>query len=172
MLPDDFDSTVVHKRVNGDGCWKAPTSNAKGIQRAGALAQDRIPTRSSTRDNLDAQTGGYYWVDARTGEKELIYRDPKVDVDEIVFNDDDEAIAAKSQYDYPTYVPLKPGDPLVTRRQRLVAAFPDHQITIESSTADGIEHVLQVHSDRDQGKFYLWNEYDGKIRFLSIPGPR
>ena len=58
------------------------------------------------------------------------------------------------------------------RRQRLVAAFPDHQISIESSTADGIEHVLRVHSDRDPGQFYLWNEYDGKVRHLLDPRPQ
>jgi acylaminoacyl-peptidase len=171
MLPDDFDSTVVHKRVNGEWVLEGVYENAKGIS-VPIRWHKEDPDKILYRDNLDAQTYGYFWVDARTGEKELIYRDPKVDVDEVVFNDDDEAIAAKSQYDSPTYVPLQPDDPLVVRRQRLVAAFPDHQITVESSTADGIEHVLQVHSDRDQGKFYLWNEYDGKIRFLLDPRPQ
>ena len=107
----------------------------------------------------------------KTGKKELIYRDPSVDIDEVVFNDDDEAIAVKHQYDYPTYVPLQPDDPRVKRRQQLVAAFPDAEISIESSTADGIEHVLLVHSDRERGQFYLWNEYDGKIRHLLDPKP-
>ena len=66
---------------------------------------------------------------------------------------------------------MKPDDPLVLRRQKLVGAFPDHSIAIESSTADGIEHVLRVHNDRDQGQFYLWNEYDGKVRHLLDPKP-
>ena len=90
----------------------------------------------------------------------------------MVFDEDDVAIAAKHQYDYPTYVPLQPDHPQVVRRQRLVAAFPGQQISVESSTADGIEHVLRVHSDRDPGQFYLWNEYDGKIRHLMNPRPQ
>ena len=135
MLPDDFDSTVVHKRVNGEWVLEGTYSQCQGRQRAGALAQDRSRTRSSTADNLrrtdrSATTGST----SKTGAKELIYRDPEVDVDEVVFNDDDEAIAVKSQYDYPTYVPLKPEDPLVVRRQRLVAALPgppDHDRVVD-----------------------------------------
>lgn len=171
LLPDDFDSTVVHKRVNGEWVLEGTYDTKKGVSTP-IRWHKTDPDRILYKDNLDAQTVGYYWVDARTGKKELIYRDPRVEVDEVVFNDDDEAIAAKHQYDYPTYVPLKPDDPQVMRRQKLVSAFPDHQISIESSTADGIEHVLRVHSDRDQGQFYLWNEYDGKIRHLLDPRPQ
>jgi acylaminoacyl-peptidase len=171
LLPDDFDATVVHRRVGGEWVLEGVYKNPEGA---------RIPVRWHKwdadkilyRDNVDAQTIGYYWVDAKTGARELIHRDPRVDLDEVVFDDDDVAIAAKHQYDYPTYLPLKPEHPLVVRRQRLVAAFPDHQVSIESSTADGIEHVLRVHNDRDQGQFYLWNEYDGKIRHLLDPRPR
>jgi acylaminoacyl-peptidase len=170
LLPDDFDATVVHRRVDGEWKLEGTYRNPDGA---------RIPVRWHKwnpdlvlyRDNVDAQTVGYYWVNVKTGTRELIYRDPKVDLDEIVFDEDDVAIAVKSQYDYPTYVALKPDHPLVVRRQRLVAAFPDHQISVESSTADGLEHVLRVHNDRDQGQFYLWNEYDGKIRHLLDPRP-
>jgi len=169
--PDDFDTTIVHRRVGEEWVLEGTYRNAEGVSLP-VRWHKADPDRILYRDNRDAQTIGYYWVDAKTGKKELIYRHPGVDVDEVVFNDDDEAIAAKHQYDYPSYVPLKPDDPLVVRRQRLVAAFPDHQISIESSTADGIEHVLRVHNDRDQGQFYLWNEYDGKIRHLLDPRPQ
>ena len=171
MLPDDFDSTVVHKRVNGEWVLEGVYRHPQGV--SVPVRWHRMdPHKILYRDNLDAQTFGFYWVDARTRAKELIYRHPKVDVDELVFNDDDEAIAAKHQYDYPTYVPLKPDDPEVKRRQKLVSAFPDHQITIESSTQDGIEHVLRVHNDRERGQFFLWNEYDGAIRHLLDPKPQ
>jgi dipeptidyl aminopeptidase/acylaminoacyl peptidase len=171
MLPDDFDTTVVHRRVGGEWVLEGSYANAKGAS-IPVRWHKFDPDRILYRDNTDAQTVGWYWVDAKTGQKTLIYRHPGVDADDVVFNDDDEAIAARHQYDYPTYVVLKPDDPQVIRRQRLVAAFPDHQISIESSTADGIEHVLRVHNDRDQGQFYLWNEYDGKIRHLLDPRPQ
>jgi dipeptidyl aminopeptidase/acylaminoacyl peptidase len=171
LLPDDFDSTVVHRRVGDEwvleGTYKNPSGTSVPVR-----WHKWDPNKILYRDNLDAQTVGYYWVDAKTGARELIYRDPRVDVDEVVFDPDDVAIAAKHQYDYPTYVPLKPDHPLVIRRQRLVAAFPEQQISIESSTADGLEHVLRVHGDRDPGQFYLWNEYDGKIRHLLDPRPQ
>ncbi len=169
-LPDDFDSTVVHKRVDGEWVLEGIYSNAKGAS-VPVRWHKFDPDKILYRDNTDAQTIGYFWVDAKTGKKELIHRDPRVDLDEVVFNEDDEAIAVKSQYDYPTYLPLLPDDRQVKRRQRLVAAFPGSSIAMESSTADGLEHVLRVHGDREQGQFYLWNEYDGKIRHLLDPRP-
>jgi len=171
VLPDDFDSTVVHRRVGGEWVHEGTYRNPQGA-RIPIRWHKWDPDKILYRDNTDAQTIGYYWVDANTGARELIHREPRVDLDEVVFDDDDRAIAVKHQYDYPTYVPLQPDHPQVVRRQRLVAAFPNQQVSIESSTADGIEHVLRVHSDRDQGQFYLWNEYDGKIRHLLDPRPQ
>ena len=170
-LPDDYDSTVVHRRVNGEWVLEGTYANAKGV--SVPVRWHKIdPNKILYTDNLDAPTIGYYWLDVKTGRKELIYRDPRVDIDEVVFNEEDEAVAVKHNYDYPTYVVLKPDDPIVKRRQKLVAAFPDDLISVASSTADGLEHVLNVHNDRDQGQFYLWNEYDGKIRHLLNPRPQ
>jgi dipeptidyl aminopeptidase/acylaminoacyl peptidase len=171
LLPDDYDSQVVHKRVRGEWVLEGVYDNAKGVS-VPVRWHKTDPDKILYQDTLDAPTVGYYWVDAKTGRKELIYRDPKVDIDDIVFNDEDEAVAVKHAYDYPTYVVLRPDDPMVKERQRLVAAFPNEMIAVESSTADGIEKVLRVHSDRDQGQFYLWNDYDGKIRHLLDPRPQ
>lgn len=168
--PDDFDTTVVHRRVGDDWVLEGTYANPQGA-RIPVRWHKWDPDKILYRDNTGAQTIGYYWVDARTGASELIHREPRVDLDEVVFDDDERAIAVKHQYDYPTYVPLQPDHPLVERRQRLAAAFPGQQISIESSTADGIEHVLRVHGDREQGQFYLWNEYDGKVRHLLDPRP-
>ncbi len=170
VLPDDYDSTVVHKRVNGEWVLEGVYASSKGVS-VPVRWHKTDPDKILYQDNLDAPTLGYYWVDVKTGKKELIYRDPRVDIDEVVFNDEDEAIAVKHQYDYPTYVVLRPDDPRVKRRQKLVAAFPDDLIAVERSTADGLEHVLRVHNDRERGQFYLWNEYDGKIRHLLDPRP-
>jgi dipeptidyl aminopeptidase/acylaminoacyl peptidase len=170
-LPDDYDTTVVHKRVNGDWVLEGIYANAKGVS-VPVRWHKTDPNKILYGDNLDAPTIGYYWVDAKSGRKELIYRDPRVDIDEVVFNDDDEAIAVKHQYDYPTYLVLKPEDAQVKRRQRLVTAFPDDLVAMEGSTADGLEHVLRVYNDRERGQFYLWNEYDGKIRPLLDPRPQ
>ena len=100
--PDDFDATVVHKRVNGEWVLEGTYDDKKGVS-IPLRWHKTDPDKVLYRDNLDAQTTGYFWFDAKTGKKDLIYRDPKVDVDEVVFNEDDEAIAAKAQYDYPSY---------------------------------------------------------------------
>ena len=81
------------------------------------------------------------------------------------------AVWIKHSYDYPTYVLLQPEHPWTKRRQKLVSAFPDHEVTIDSSTSDRLEHVVRVYSDRSRSVFYLWNEYDGTIRPLLDPRP-
>jgi acylaminoacyl-peptidase len=170
-LPDDYDTIVVHKRVNGEWVLEGTYPAAKG--ESVPLRWHKVdPDRILYRDNLDAPTYGYYWLNVKTGKKELIYRDPRVDVDSLAFDDDDEVIAVRHEYDYPTYVPLQPDDRRVKRHLKLVALFPDAEARIESSTADGIEHVVLVHSDRERGQFYLWNEYDGKLRHLLDPKPQ
>ena len=96
VLPDDYDSTVVHKRVNGEWVLEGTYASSKGVSVPRPLAQDR-----SQQDPLHGQPRradhGYYWVDVKTGKKELIYRDPRVDIDDIVFNDEDEAVAVLHQ---------------------------------------------------------------------------
>ena len=170
VLPGDFDSTVVHKRVNGEWVLEGTYSNAKGVS-VPVRWHKTDPNKILYHDSLDAPTVGYYWRDVKTGKKELIYRDPRVDIDDIAFNEEDEAIWVVHNYDYPTYVMLQTEDPRSKRRQKLVSAFPDFMVTIDSSTSDGLEHVLRVYSDRSRGVFYLWNEYDGTIRPLLDPRP-
>ena len=109
-LPDDFDSTVVHKRVNGEWVLEGIYAKAKG-ESVPLRWHKTDPNKILYMDNLDASTVGWYWVDVKTGKKELIYRDPRVDIDDIEFNDDDEAITVRHQYDYPTYVLLQSEDP-------------------------------------------------------------
>ena len=123
-LPDDFDSTVVHKRVNGEWVLEGIYANPKGVS-VPVRWHKTDPNKILYRDNLDASTIGYYWVDAKTGKKELIYRDPRVDIEDIAFDEEDEVVWVTHNYDYPTHVLLKPENPRAKRRQRLVAAFPD-----------------------------------------------
>ena len=66
MLPDDFDSTVVHRRVNGEWVLEGIYRNPEGA-RVPVRWHKWDPDKILYRDNTDAQTIGYYWVDAKTG---------------------------------------------------------------------------------------------------------
>ncbi len=151
-----------------NGCWKAPTGT-RGRQRCRCAGTRRIRTRSSTADNLDAQTDRLLLgrrEDRREGtdlsrsagrrRRSRLQRRRRGDRRQAPVRLSDLRAA-------------EAGRPAGRAAPAAGGAFPDHQITIESSTADGIEHVLRVHSDREQGQFYLWNEYDGKIRHLLDP---
>lgn len=171
MLPDDFDSVVVHRRVNGEWVLEGIYDNKKGVS-VPRYWHKEDPDRILYIDNRDAPTTGYYWVNAKTGDKTLIYRHPKVDAEGLFFNEDGEAVAAQHSYDYPSVVMLKSEDRAAQRLKKVAAVFPNASVTISSSTEDGIEHVLTVGSDQERGQFYLWNEYDGKIRHLLDPKPQ
>lgn len=171
MLPDSYFHVVVHKRV-GDGWVQEGTYHeSTGIYRPIRWhASD--PDKMLWADSRDTQTKAYYWVNMKTGARELVYHQPKAEIEDIDWDEDGEAIAAKHSYDYPTYVPLKPEARQVQEYQKLQAAFPDHVINITSETEDGHEVLLVASNDQDPGKYYIYNRYDGKVRFLLDPRPQ
>jgi dipeptidyl aminopeptidase/acylaminoacyl peptidase len=170
MKPDDWFNVVVHRRVGDKWVLEGEYHESTGVYRP-LRWHKHDPDRMLWVDNRDTQTGAYYWVNMKTGERELIYHNPDVQIDDLDFNDDDEAIAATHSYDYPTYVPLRPKDRAVIEHQKIAAAFPDHEIRITSNTDDMLEALVEVRSDQDPGKYYLYNRLDGKIRFLLDPRP-
>jgi dipeptidyl aminopeptidase/acylaminoacyl peptidase len=170
MLPDSFDDTVVHKRV-GDK-WVLESQFRKKDGGCVPMRWHKVdPNKILYMCDIEAPTSGAYWVDAKTGKKELIYRNPKVDFDGITFNQDDEPVAVQYQYDYPVWQSLKPDAIEAKRHNLFTAAFGNKLVEIRSATDDDIERVLYVHDEHGVGKYYLYNEYDGKIRFLLDPKP-
>ena len=71
---------MVHKRVNGEWVLEGTYAAPKGIS-VPLRWHKTDPNKILYTDNLDASTDGYYWLDVKTGKKELIYRDPRVDID-------------------------------------------------------------------------------------------
>jgi len=170
MLPDSYFDVVVHKRVNGEWVKEGDYHEATGSY-VPVKWHDHDPDKMLWADNRDTQTKAYYWVNMKTGERELVYHQPKADVSDIDWDDDGEAISAKHEYDYPTWVALNPDARPVKDYKKLQAAFPDYVVEITSETDDGHEALVVVHNDQDSGKYYIYNRYDGKIRFLLDPRP-
>lgn len=170
MLPDSFFDVVVHKRVNGEWVKEGQYHEATGTY-VPIRWHKSDPDKMLWSDNRDTQTKAAYWVNMKSGERELVYHNPKVEIDSIEWDDDDRALSAWHSYDYPTYVPLNKDARATREYQKLAAAFPDHIVHVTSTTDDGLESLVVVSNDQDSGKVYLYNHYDGKLRFLIDPRP-
>jgi dipeptidyl aminopeptidase/acylaminoacyl peptidase len=170
QLPDSYDDVIVHKRVNGKWVEDGKYHRSTGVY-VPLRWHDTDPDKMLYVDSRETQTGAYYWVNVKTGARELIYHDPKASIDDVEYTDDDEAWAALTSYDYPIRVPLLPDSDEAIEQKKLSAAFPDYMVDITSETRDRHEAVLVVHNDQDAGKYYIYNRYDGKIRFLLDPRP-
>jgi len=170
MLPDSYFNVVVHKRVGNDWVLEGTYHNSTGVY-APIRWHEHDPDKMLWADSRDTQTPALYWVNMKTGERELVYHHPKTDISsrDIDWSDDDEALAARHEYDYPSYVPLKPDSRVVKEQQKLSAAFPNHIVEIASETDDGHEALVVIHSDQDPAQYYILNRYDGKLRFLMDP---
>jgi hypothetical protein len=171
-LPDDYDTTVVHKRVNGEWVLEGTYSNAKGVSvpvrwhktDPNKILYHRQPGCADHRLLLgrreDRQEGTHLprsraWTSTRSCSTTM-----------------DEAVAVKHNYDYPTYVVLKPDDPIVKRGRSWwrPSGRPDRDR--EGSTADGLEHVLSVHNDRDQASSTCGTSTTERSATCSIRGRR
>jgi dipeptidyl aminopeptidase/acylaminoacyl peptidase len=170
MLPDSYFNVVVHKRVGDEWVQEGVYHEGTGVYRPIRWSPTN-PDKMLWADSRDTQTSAYYWVNMKTGERELIYHHPKVEISGFEYSVlTDEPIAVRHEYDYPTYVPLKP-DELVTEYQKLQAAFPDHVVEITSETDDKHEALVVIHNEQDAAQYYIYNRFDGKLHFLMDPVP-
>jgi acylaminoacyl-peptidase len=170
MLPDSYFNVVVHKRVGDSWVQEGVYHEGTGVYRPIRWhAED--PDKMLWVDSRDTQTKALYWVNMKTGKRELVYYNPKAEIEGMEWDDDGEAVAAKHEYDYPTYVPLNAGSREVKEYQKLQAAFPDYVVEVTSQTDDGNEALVVIHNDQDPAQYYILNRYDGKLHFLMDPVP-
>ena len=168
MLPDSYFDVVVHKRVNGEWVKEGQYHEGTGTY-APVRWHEHDPDLLLYADNRRHADQGLLLGQCEDRRAELVYHHPKVEIDDIEWDDDDDALSARHSYDYPTYVPLNPESRPVKEQQKLSAAFPNQIVEITSETDDGHEATVVVHNDQDPAQYYVYNRYDGKLRFLFDP---
>ena len=55
--------------------------------------------------------------------------------------------------------------------KRVKATFKGANVSLRSSTADGIERLYVVSDDRERGKYYMYNDLDGTFKYVITPFP-
>lgn len=116
--------------------------------------------------NHDASTIGVFSLNLRTGELKKIYRNPRVDVEQPIFNLNKEVIGFRLNPDYPQVFWVEPKDPIAVTYQGLMQALPGRNIVIYNHTNDGKKLVFLANGDKYPGDFYLLNLHNNKVAKL------
>ncbi|TRY33397.1 alpha/beta hydrolase family protein [Aliiglaciecola sp. M165] len=118
-------------------------------------------------DDKDHDKEGLYKMHLESGEKQLIYRDEKVDIANVEFSYDGTQIYAfRTDPDYPNYVVFDKSSDEAKVYEFLVNSFRGYRVTITSSSADGNLWTVYAHNDRSAGGFYLYDKKANQFKLL------
>lgn len=110
---------------------------------------------------------GLALLDPRTGDTELVERDPEGEVD---FGGADFSMSTDelvATYYLGDRLRVYPKDPQFARDyQRVKAALPEGEVRFGSSTDDERLHLVSVTSDVDPGATYLYDRASGEVELL------
>lgn len=117
-------------------------------------------------------TAALYEWDLASGETKEIYRGAKSDIDTRVMSyGGRELLAVRSDPGFPSWHYLKPDGAFAGTHKSLRAAYPESDVDVTSFTADGVEAVVRVHSDRNSGDFYIVNTSTRDTSLLATSRP-
>jgi len=106
-------------------------------------------------------------VDARSGEEFELSANANVDPSSALTSGDGDTLLGVKYYDgIPSYDWVDTGHPETKLAAGLVAAFPDHAVTIDGISRDGRKVLVFAFSDRDPGSYYLFDHDSGQASFL------
>jgi dipeptidyl aminopeptidase/acylaminoacyl peptidase len=124
--------------------------------------------------NIETDTRSIYLYDLKTGQSELVYQHPFVDIDDFNLSTDDvgdnsgELAGVWVMPDYPLYISLNDDDKNNKLLATLQRQFPQYTVNIRSNGADkeGSKHlaVVTVRSDKHPGMFLLYDYQEGTLR--------
>jgi dipeptidyl aminopeptidase/acylaminoacyl peptidase len=166
--PDSYDATVVYRKNDKDE-WVLESKFHHKEGGATPVGWSPDGDKILYEDNIDAPTVGLYWVDPKTGEKELIYRHPKVDVSAYDLRRDaaGRIWGVNIEYDYPKTIILDESNPEAQLYQQLVKTFKGARLQIMRNSPTSPEYIVHVSSDQQLGEYYLFNELDGQLKYFA-----
>ena len=106
-------------------------------------------------DNTETSTTRLVLWHPATGEKQILFHEPRVDVERTIFDADDRLVGVGFTRHYPDYHYLDADAPLARTHRRIRDAFPREDLTFTSVTRDGAKAVAVVYGDRFPATFYL-----------------
>ena len=152
--------------------WR-PDENSEWIEFTSPFKADIYPL-SFTADEKgilvsSRQEGelGVWRVDLETGERQRLLANERSEVRGQIYDArGKQLIGARFEPDYPLYEFVDPEHEDAVLFQRVMAAFPGRQVSINGFTRDRSRAVVGVVSDREPWAWYLLNIENMQLRFL------
>jgi dipeptidyl aminopeptidase/acylaminoacyl peptidase len=172
---DDIELNLFYKH-NGD--WqRLPIEAERRNPDVSPLGFNADNTQLFFLSNHDMAQGdrlGAFRYDFISGQMELLYRHPDVDVSGAVEGHDGDILGVVSRFGPMTYTFFE--DKLETNRdamlrQQLARSFPQDDVSLTSFSKDGSKAILFVRGDRNPGEFFLFDTEQLQAEFLAAANP-
>lgn len=168
---------AASQKDNASKLWVRPTNDSewKLINDEAVSGAAEVPLGFSTDNRvayLKVQRASgpdaIVSYDTASGERKEVLRDALADPAQIVRAFDGNAVPVGAIYD--DGIPHSAFFDPQSREARLYAmleqAFQGSAVKVTSTTSDGTLMLVSVYSDRDPGKFYLFDTRSGKVEYL------
>lgn len=152
--------------LNKDNEWD-PLSNEEYGEDFLPLAIDDSGKNLIAIDNLKQDKTGVLKINLKTGKREGIYTDEKVDIEEVSFNSDLTGVyAARLETDYPNYVVFNSSSSEGALFKELLNTFKGYRISVTSKSSDDNLWIIYASNDTTVGAFYLYDKKANKFSLL------
>ncbi len=173
---DELEGRLYFK--NDDGWQEINFESARenpSIQFLGFSADNKELYIASNHDMPENDRLGVFRFDLASGTAELVYRHDIVDVAGLLRAPSGKVLGARARFG-PSYYSLF-GDQVeawpedAALLNGLVAAFPNEDVYVTSSSADGNRAIVAITGDRNPDEYYLFDSEKRSLKLLAAAMP-
>lgn len=169
LFDDKDDEGFLHYKTDSGEWRKLSYQNQRdepaNINAIGLSADEKRFYFTSNHDQPSSDSNGLFEFDMATGKMKLLYRHPDVDIRGGVYSNDGQLIGVYLEPGYPEYhyIVEEENKTEIAMRQSLSAAFRNEHVSVRNSTNDNNLHVIRVRSDRNPGRFFLFDSVKNSL---------
>ncbi|WP_345887663.1 S9 family peptidase [Shewanella algae] len=150
-----------------DGEWIDTDKLNIGLKDFTPISFTEDPNSVYASASLAGEPKAVYRVNLKTGEKQQIVSDARVEPDNFWINGQNKQLyAVEFANGYPTYAFVDSEDQHAVYLKQLLASLPGHQVRIVSETRNADKMVILAFNDRNPGDYYLFDTKAVKLRHL------
>ncbi|MGS2719552.1 alpha/beta hydrolase family protein [Paraglaciecola aestuariivivens] len=167
---DDFKVKTYYRQSNDDE-WQL--SSSYDTRQEGAIMPIAFTPNNQevyATSNLGNSIQGLVKLKPGSTEVEVLYRNEVVDIDEVLWDVNDQLVGVRVSPDKTINVTLTDNQ-MAKWLDQLQGVFPKDTVTITSSTADASKLIVNVSSASDPGAFYLFKTKSKELQFLLNTSP-
>lgn len=171
LTDSEKDGDLTYARAQADGDWQLLNG---GVNAGTRIAPIRFGDGDTVYLQSDEIDGRYCLLQQNlaSGEKKALSCDAEADLTGVIPSfDGHEVIAAAYENGHPRFEYLETANPDRVLLEKIQNSFPGEIVVPTSTTTDGKQTILFVHSDRDPGRYFLFDRTTEHAKFLLARQP-